>query len=422
MTVLTDYIKNMQIIDTHEHIPPEEDWLNKKLDFSQMLCYIGTDAISAGLSQHDWERIIDPEEKDINAKWQIFKPYWKIIRNTAYSKSLLVALRDLYDIDDLTDSTIPVLTEKLSKVQRKGYYREILKDRSKIVKAILNTNIRMDKDFDPEFFTSTINTSAICHPEHPNWLGWIEESSDMNITNLESFICAVDTLIERQLNRGSIGFKWAMAYWRKIEHNDVTKHDAEQSFNDYVITYPKSQFAAVSPKEWKPFQDYCFHHIIQLSIDYNLPVQIHTGILADNITPVTNSKPTYLINLFLKYPKARFDIFHGGYPYTNELGVLAKNFPNVYIDMCWMHIISPTASINALKEWLETIPVNKIFGFGGDHAIVEGAYAHSLIARNNISRALSDMVCDGYFTEAEAVDIAQKILYNNPGDFYRLDI
>ena len=36
-----------------------------------------------------------------------------------------------------------------------------------------------------------------------------------------------------------------------------------------------------------------------------------------------------------------FDIFHIGYPYQQTLSALAKNFANVYIDMCWAHIISP---------------------------------------------------------------------------------
>jgi len=37
----------------------------------------------------------------------------------------------------------------------------------------------------------------------------------------------------------------------------------------------------------------------------------------------------------------KFVIFHGGYPYGQELSTMAKNFPGVYIDMCWLAIISP---------------------------------------------------------------------------------
>jgi hypothetical protein len=54
------------------------------------------------------------------------------------------------------------------------------------------------------------------------------------------------------------------------------------------------------------------------------------------------------------------------------VGALAKNFPNVLIDMCWAHIVSPRASIDALAAWLETVLVNKINGFGGDYLFVDG--------------------------------------------------
>ncbi|MCY1719450.1 amidohydrolase family protein [Prolixibacteraceae bacterium Z1-6] len=59
----------------------------------------------------------------------------------------------------------------------------------------------------------------------------------------------------------------------------------------------------------------------------------------------------------------KFILFHGAYPFGGELASLAKNFRNVYIDLCWLYIISPTYSRRYLHEWLETIPANKIIAF-----------------------------------------------------------
>ena len=39
-------------------------------------------------------------------------------------------------------------------------------------------------------------------------------------------------------------------------------------------------------------------------------------------------------------------------------------FPNVFIDMCWAHIISPAAVTAALADFLDGVPFNKIMGFG----------------------------------------------------------
>jgi uncharacterized protein len=162
------------------------------------------------------------------------------------------------------------------------------------------------------------------------------------------------------------------------------------------------------------------HQVIEHAIEYGLPIQIHTGLQEGNGNVLPNSNPTLLTNLFFQYPRARFDIFHCSYPYHGELGVLAKNFPNVYADMAWMYIVSPRAAGRILHEWLEAIPVSKILGFGGDFIIVEGAYGHSRLARQVIARVLAEKVVDGDCTEQEAVTFGRMILRENAKELFRL--
>jgi uncharacterized protein len=145
----------------------------------------------------------------------------------------------------------------------------------------------------------------------------------------------------------------------------------------------------------------------------DIPVQIHTGIQAHNGNIIENAKPTHLVNLFQEYPDVKFILFHGGYPYGGEQATLAKSFRNVYLDMCWLYIISPSYSERYLHEWFETVPANKIMAFGGDYANVEGTYSHLLLAKQIVSNVLIDKVKDGYFSENEAVNIAQMIFHDN---------
>ena len=104
-----------------------------------------------------------------------------------------------------------------------------------------------------------------------------------------------------------------------------------------------------------------------------------------------------------------------------ELATLAKNFQNVYIDMCWLPIISPTASRLWLHQWLETVPVNKIMGFGGDYLFVEGTYGHSVIARQVVTETLAEKVEAGYLSLEEARYIARRILRDNAIELFRLE-
>jgi predicted TIM-barrel fold metal-dependent hydrolase len=135
---------------------------------------------------------------------------------------------------------------------------------------------------------------------------------------------------------------------------------------------------------------------------------------------MTNSRPSDLTSLFIEYPEARFDLFHAGYPYTGEVAALAKNFQNVSADMCWVYLISPSVGRRVLREYVETIPSNRVFGFGGDYLFVEGAYAHSRMARECVARTLGEMVDDGYFGLADALVVARKLLHDNAWEFYRL--
>jgi hypothetical protein len=61
-------------------------------------------------------------------------------------------------------------------------------------------------------------------------------------------------------------------------------------------------------------------------------------------------------------------------------------------------------------------------GFGGDYIFVEGAYAHSRIARENIARVLIEKVEEGYLNEEEALKIAFRLLRDNPKELFNLRI
>ena len=109
-----------------------------------------------------------------------------------------------------------------------------------------------------------------------------------------------------------------------------------------------------------------------------------------------------------------------GYPYQHVVTVLAKSFPNVYVDMCWSHIVSPNASIQALIEWVDTVPLNKISAFGGDLLFVDGVYGHQYLARQDVAEALAKKTEEGLFDVETAGRIATMLLHDNPKRIFRL--
>lgn len=227
-----------------------------------------------------------------------------------------------------------------------------------------------------------------------------------------------------------------MGKYRDME-TDVLKEYISHYFNrdlvsagmsreDYQIIIEEKIPVMKKLKIVEPYWELCrytgYGRALDIANRKNLIFQIHTNIQEGNGNRLSNSNPELLSNLFLEYTNVGFDLFHIGYPYQNEITVLAKNFPNVYIDMCWAHIVSPVASINALLEWFLTIPLNKISAFGGDYLFIDGVYGHIKIAQKNVAMALSLKVQDRIFDLDMAKKVAQMLFYENPKNIFRLNI
>jgi len=413
--IIKEEIYKIPIVDTHEHLMSEEERNSRPIDIFYFFAhYASSDLVSAGMPQATLDKIRNPSIP-LEERWRDFAPYWEYIRNTAYAKALIIAIRDLFGIEDINEETYQAISAKLKESQRKGWYSYVLRERANIAISLQYVGTI---DVDRELFLPVAYYDHFITARSKWDINSLERSYNVSIHSLDDFLRALDIAFERDVKAGAVGIKSGLAYNRILRYDKVSKSEAEALFNRIFSHLGEG----LSWEEAKPLQDFIMHQVIKRAISYNLPITIHTGLQEGNGNIITNANPVHLVNLFLEYKEAKFDIFHGGYPYTSELATLAKNFQNVYIDMCWLHIISPNVSRRALHEWLETVPQNKIMGFGGDYIFVEGAYAHSRIARENIARVLIEKVEEGYLNEQEALKIANRLLRENPKELFNLKI
>jgi hypothetical protein len=411
-------------MDTHEHTVPEQERISQPADPLRIFLshYASSDLISAGLSVDDYGRSIDLNIPLIE-RWKIIEPFWLKAQNTAYFNSLKIAAKDIYGIEEINGGTIEELSRRMKSMNKSGLYRSILKDRAKIERSIFD-GINDIIDVDREFFSPVVRLEDFIIIRSRENIRSLSLTLKTPIHSLRDLERALELKVESILDK-IVGFKIALAYKRKIYFEKVTFDDAEKVFNKIISskdTYVRctrpdgvrvTLSDEISIEEGRCLQDHMVHKMLQLASKYTLPVQVHTGIQEGNLNLVSNSNPIYLANLFMEYDDVKFDIFHGSYPYTKELATIAKNFPNVYADLSWLHIVSPTSAKEVLRDWLDTIPSNKILGFGGDYRFVEGIYAHSKMAREDIATVLREKVDEGRFSEDEAKLIARIILRDN---------
>ncbi len=410
---IADAVDSIVLVDTHEHLMSEKQRAESKIDLFYLFPhYASSDLVSSGMPPKVLETIRDPGIP-LQQRWDLFRPYWRYARTTAYGRALILAARELFGIHDIVDETYLELSEKIAQSNRPGWYRYVLGEEGRIEVSL---ECGTDTDVDREFFAPVINFEAFIVPRSRGELESIEQLTGISIHSLDDLLAALDTCFEERIRGGMVGVKIGLAYSRSLRFDKVPRATADKLFGGIHRDMGKG----LSYAEAKPLQDFLVHHLITLAIKHDRPIQIHTGIQEGNGNIITNSKPTHLTNLFLEYRDAKFDIFHGSYPYCSELAVLAKNFPNVYVDMCWLHVISPSVSKRMLHEWIETVPSNKIMAFGGDYVIVEGAYAHSKLARKVVAQVLSEKVEQGYFSREDAIQLADSLLRENAWDLFQL--
>ena len=408
------FIDTMTVVDTHEHLMnPAGIPKSGMCDFMLLFHHYADDDIkSAGMPKPVFETLLKDSMSTLQ-KWEIMKPHWENSFNTGYNRVVSLTVDKLFGIKKIDGSTVNAISEKIREAYQGDWFHTVLKNRCNFDFVIVDGN---DRSFgDPAVFRY-VKRFDYFQLDSRKKIDQASERAGFKILSLDGLVNALNHEFENALTQEFVAVKNGTAYFRSQYFEDVSKEKAEVVFN-MILNSPGKVF----PFETiKPLSDFMMHRLLDLALKHDKPVQIHTGLQAGDGNTIENSNPALLANLFLKYRDVKFVLFHGGYPYGGELASLAKNFRNVYIDLCWLYIISPSYSERYLHEWLETIPANKIMAFGGDYHNVENVYGHLLFAKEVIGNVLIDKVQMKYFSEEEALKIAKMMLHDNAVNLFQL--
>lgn len=413
---IRDYINNLRIVDTHEHMFHPEKLKNTYfLDFTLMLHQNGyDDLVSAGMPDSIYNMIFNSPRTPAE-KWRLIEPWWKNSFNTASHKVIMVAAKNMYGMNELNDSTVSELSGLMRQAYNGDWFNYMLQEVCRFDYVIQESEALGE------------NRKYIKYTE--KFSQWLTIRSKFRIDSLaavqiepiytlDNFVNSMKLAFEAAVKRGMVAVKVNIAYARTLSFDKVSSDAAKKVFRTLTNG---DESLELSFKDAKPLQDYMLHQLLLMAKDHHLPVAFHTGLQAGNGNILANSDPELLTNLFFEYPEINFVLYHSSYPFGGTLSAIVKNFKNVSLDMNWTYSISPSYSERYLNEWLETVPASKIMAFGGDQRSVENTYGELEFAKKVISNVLINKVRDGYFTEAEAKRIASMILHDNAVKFYNLN-
>jgi uncharacterized protein len=414
---ILDFVDNMTVVDTHEHLVSPLT-LKQRTSFDFMLLlqgYSASDIRSAGMPGQSFAMLLK-DSLTIKEKWQILAPYWEASKNTAYNRVAVLAANQLFGVNDIDESTVVSLSEKINKAYQTDWFNQVIKERCKFDYLILDVDGKeTDSSFGNERFRYLARFDNFIFINSKKVINSLAKQQNISIETLDDLVKALENAFASRKN-GIVGIKTALAYNRILYYENVEKERAQRVF-DLLMNAPEG--SDLSFTDVKPLQDYMMHRVLDIAKSNNMPVQIHTGFTQSGIN-IGNTNSTHLVNLFMEYPDVDFVLLHGSYPFAGDLTPIAKSFRNVYIDMAWLYVISPSYSERYLHEWLETVPASKIMAFGGDYFNIENVYGHLMFAKQVVSRVLIDKVKDGYLSEYEANNIARMILHDNAVKLYKL--
>jgi hypothetical protein len=291
--------------------------------------------------------------------------------------------------------------------QSDRWLKEVITKRANIELMLVDpywARFKFERSYD--FAVPILNVTTMVDGFHPSSFTSAADSpyefakqQGKSIKTLDDYLATLDLLFEHAVAHDAVCLKTTLAYARSLDFQDVPKDRAERVFGR-----PRNELSAA---EVKDFQDYIFRRLCELSAKHDLPFQIHTG-----QARIQGSNPMLLVDLIADNPKTKFILFHGGFPWVGETGVIAMKYRNVWIDSVWMPQLSYTMAKRAYQEWLEVMPSDRIM-WGADTSNAEGIYAATVTTRQCLSEALAEKVVRGELREEYAIRIGTQIMREN---------
>jgi hypothetical protein len=393
---ISETIADMHVVDTHEHTYPQELLACRNPSISDVFegAYIF------------W--IAKPP-----AKRDDFKSLAESVREisgSAFYKSCSIAIKDIYgmDIDPPSEEAFSEASKLIREAYKSNYWtRRVFKESSLIDNVLWDPYWDIWREnFDTELFKPVFRINSLlfgyrrdARDHNGNSPYVFEDYLNLKVETFENYMGLVDKVLDEAKRRGYVALKSALAYDRPILFEEVEENEAKKVFEKKGL--------GLTSRDIRLFQDFILHYILTKASELGFPVQFHTGLAI-----IEGSSPMNLVNIIRKYSNVNFILFHGGYPWIRETAAVAMSFRNVYIDFCWLPIISPSACRLLLREVVE-LGLSSRAMWGGDCWVAEATYGALKLFKNLLSEVLSRMVGRSYLKFNEALEIASRILSEN---------
>jgi predicted TIM-barrel fold metal-dependent hydrolase len=242
----------------------------------------------------------------------------------------------------------------------------------------------------------------------------------VQLDTFEQFIDAYVATVEQARPIGHVGLKSIIAYRTGLA---IREWDLAEIKRAWSLAKERARYAGHVRLADKPLNDYLVLLALGICEKQALPIQFHTG-LGDNDLDMLYANPLHLRPLFesSRYKHVPFVLLHASYPYVRELGYLASLYSNVWMDV---GLAIPFATIDIPAVWRQALsltPFSKILFSTDAYSLPDIFWLAARWGRWGLSVVLDECLALGAFTQAEAIEAAEHILYKNSAQLYQVTI
>ena len=424
-----ELVMNQPLFDAHMHVASVPEYAAQPARFTRLLGYAAADLQAAAGPRRPGRPALPPE--DDPGYTSAFFQLWAKIRNTSYARATERACRDVLGLE-FTEENAEAVGEAYERFRGDdpmASYTKALRDCAGVADGSRDP-VRQPEEVAegqfPDFLHFSYRNNELVRAVSREVIFRMEADWKRSIHTLTDLDAGYMDEISAILATGRVtAFKIGVAYARSLDFAFPTRHEAEVAFDRVMRPGGGAPAASLAgtiarpkPEETRLLEDYLIHRTIQRAAEENVGVQIHTGYLAGNWSNLAHTNPMGLTPLLGHYRSVRFDLFHAGWPFHNAMAAIGKEFPNVWVDLCWAWAMSAAAMEQALDVFLDAVPCNKIIGYGSDTRDPLLVYGYAAQARDGIARTLQRRIDRGVMDEALALEVARAVMLENGLTFH----
>ncbi len=122
MTDLAKFIQSNPLMDTHEHMCKEPEFVDAGPDILQCLFsnYAMHDLVTAGAPDDAVKRLVDKTDPDVRTRFLSVRSAWEAMQFTGYGEGVRLTAQRVFDIDEITADAIEAAAPRALAMQTPG--------------------------------------------------------------------------------------------------------------------------------------------------------------------------------------------------------------------------------------------------------------------------------------------------------------